>query len=349
MGIYEGVMFKMNGITEVFQKKGVKRFFIFALIVFILYMMRSMINLILLTFILSYLMNRLVEFVAKRVPLNRKLLVLLMYTLIVGLLAFGLLKYLPIITIEISELIKRITAFYTQPHDNVLINYIESIISNNQIGVYLDNGFSFLLKSFTDISKTSVEVLIALILSLFFLLEKPHLQEFTSKFKSSKIAPFYYEIEFFGKKFTRTFGKVIEAQFIIAIINCVLSVIALMMMGFPQIFGLAIMIFFLGLIPVAGVIISLIPLCLIAYTIGGFVKVIYVVIAITIIHAIEAYILNPKLMSSKTDLPVFYTFIVLIFSQNYFGVWGLIIGIPVFVFLLDVLDVTNKKIAKPLT
>ena len=34
--------------------------------------------------------------------------------------------------------------------------------------------------------------------------------------------------------------------------------------GFPQIFGLGIMIFFLGLIPVAGVIVSLIPLSLIA-------------------------------------------------------------------------------------
>lgn len=304
--------------------------------------MRSMINLILLTFIFSFLMDRLVEFTAKRIRLNRRLLVLIMYTLIVGLLAFGLVKYLPIITLEISELIKRITAFYTQPHENVVINYIETIISNNQIAAYLENGFSFLLKSFTDISKTSVEILIALILSLFFLLEKPRLQAFTSKFKSSKIAPFYNEIEFFGKKFTRTFGKVIEAQFIIAIINCVLSVIALMIMGFPQIIGLAIMIFFLGLIPVAGVFISLIPLCLIAYTIGGFIKVVYVLIAIAVIHGIEAYILNPKLMSSKTDLPVFYTFIVLIFSQNFFGVWGLIIGIPVFVFLLDVLEVTNK-------
>ena len=62
-----------------------------------------------------------------------------------------------------------------------------------------------------------------------------------------------------------------------------------------------------------------------------------------IIHGIEAYILNPKLMSSKTDLPVFYTFVVLIFSQHFFGVWGLIIGIPVFVFLLDVLDVTDTE------
>jgi predicted PurR-regulated permease PerM len=62
---------------------------------------------------------------------------------------------------------------------------------------------------------------------------------------------------------------------------------------------------------------------------------------IAVVHAIEAYILNPKLMSSKTNLPVFYTFVVLIFSEHFFGVWGLILGIPVFVFILDVLGVYN--------
>lgn len=330
-------------VAAFFQKKGVKRIIIFGLIVLILYSLRSMINLILLTFIFSYLMNRLIEFSAKRIPVHRRVLVLFMYTLIVSILTYGLIKYFPIITTEISQLIVQITAFYSQPHENAILSFIETIISKNQIAAYLENGLSFLVKSFTDISKTSIQVIIALVLSLFFLLEKPRLKEFTAKFKNSKLAPFYYEIEFFGKKFTRTFGKVIEAQFIIALVNTLLTIIALTIMGFPQLFVLAIMIFFLGLIPVAGVIISLIPLCMIAYTIGGFVKVVYVVVAITIIHAVEAYILNPKLMSAKTDLPVFYTFIVLIFSQNFFGVWGLIIGIPVFVFLLDVLEVTNKE------
>lgn len=103
------------------------------------------------------------------------------------------------------------------------------------------------------------------------------------------------------------------------------------------------MIFLLGLIPVAGVIISLVPLVVIGYSIGGIMTVIYVVIAIVIVHGIETYILNPNLMSSKTNLPVFYTFIVLIFSEHFFGIWGLIVGIPVFVFILDVLEVTNSR------
>ena len=37
---------------------------------------------------------------------------------------------------------------------------------------------------------------------------------------------------------------------------------------------------------------------------------------------------------------------VLIFSEHFLGVWGLIIGIPIFIFLLDVLDVTSDEMEK---
>lgn len=326
--------------TKFFQNKGVKRIIIFVLIALILYSMRSMINFVLLTFIFSFLMNRLVNYVTKKIPLNRNITVLVLYTVIVGSLTYGIAKYLPIIITEITQLVRQVTSFYQQPQDNVVINYIVSLLKENEITQYIEQGLTFVMKYFSDISHFALQLFLALILSLFFLLEKPRLVAFTEKFKQSKLADFYHEIEFFGGKFARTFGKVIEAQFIIAVVNSILSLIALWIMDFPQLIGLTIMIFFLGLIPVAGVIISLIPLSLIAYTIGGFIQVIYVWVTIAIIHAIEAYILNPKLMSSKTDLPIFYTFIVLIFSEHFFGVWGLIIGIPIFVFLLDVLGVT---------
>ncbi len=301
-------------------------------------------NLILLTFIFAFLMDRLSEFVAKRLPIHRKVVVVVLYIAIVGLLSLGIVKYLPVLIAEITQLVRQLFDFYSQPQENVVINYIvKQIQEKDEITNFLKQGFTFLLGYFTNVSKVSVDVFLSLILSIFYLLEKERLIDFTKKFKESKVGPFYDEIEFFSKKFAATFGKVIEAQFIIAIVNTVLTTIALSIMGFPQLFGLAIMIFFLGLIPVAGVIISLVPLCFIAYSIGGPIQVLYVVVIVAVVHAIEAYVLNPKLMSSKTNLPVFYTFIVLIFSEHFFGVWGLILGIPVFVFLLDVLDVKNEK------
>lgn len=99
------------------------------------------------------------------------------------------------------------------------------------------------------------------------------------------------------------------------------------------------MIFLLGLVPVAGVFISLIPLCVVAYGIGGFRTIIYVLILVAVLHTLESYILNPKLMAHNTKLPVFVTFLVLIIAENIFGIWGLIVGIPIVVFILDLLDV----------
>lgn len=330
-------------INNLIKSSGFKRISIFVLLALVLYGLKDMINLILFTFIFTFLMDRLVIFLSRKIPLNRKILVVASYSTIVGLLSYGLVKYLPMIIGEITALIKQITAFYTKEHDNIILNYLVSRLEEIQISNYLERGFTFLITYFTDISTFGLQILIALLMSLFFLLEKPRLIEFTKKFKKSKIASIYAEIEFFSLKFVGTFGKVIEAQIIIAVVNCILTTIALWIFGFPQLGGLSIMILFLGLIPVAGVIISLIPLVIIGYSIGGIMTVLYVFIAIMIIHAIEAYILNPNLMSSKTNLPVFYTFLVLIFSEHFFGVWGLIIGIPVFVFLLDVLEVTDNK------
>ena len=49
----------------------------------------------------------------------------------------------------------------------------------------------------------------------------------------------------------------------------------------------------------SGVIISLFPLCMIAYNIGGIMYVVYILVIVTVIHALESYVLNPKFMSQK--------------------------------------------------
>ncbi|HEO8421007.1 permease [Mycobacteroides abscessus subsp. abscessus] len=336
-------VFCVETLVQFFQKKGVKRFFILFLIGLCLYFVRSMINLLLFTFIFSFLMDRLVQFFTSKFAIKRTIAVILLYFSVLSLLIYGISTYLPVVVQQISVLVIQITDFYMQPHENVVLNFIVNIINNLSITTYLHQGFSFIFKYFTNIWGNLLQVFMAIVLSLFFLLEKDRLRLFAIRFHTSKIAPIYFECMYFGKKFVATFGKVIEAQFIIAIINCLLTTTSLYFLGFPQLFGLGIMIFLLGLIPVAGVIISFIPLCIIGYTVGGITHVISVVVLIMVIHSIEAYILNPKLMSSKTDLPVFFTFIVLIFSEHFFGVWGLIVGIPIFIFLLDILEVKSDK------
>lgn len=171
------------------------------------------------------------------------------------------------------------------------------------------------------------------------MVEKEKTILFSKNFLSSNYAWFFQDLFYFARVFVETFGVVVEVQLLIAIVNTIITTVGLGLIGFTQLPTLAIMIFFLSLIPVAGVIFSCIPLTLIAYSTGGIQTVIYVLILILVVHCIEAYILNPKFMSSRTKLPIFYTFVILLVSEKFLGVWGLIVGIPIFNFFLEILEV----------
>jgi predicted PurR-regulated permease PerM len=281
-------------------------------------------------------------------------MVALIYTIIVTLLSVTVYSYMPAIIEELNDLIRMVISFYEKPPadlpDNIVINFLVDSLKEIDLSAYLGSGFDFLMKTVTDIGKWSINLFVAVVLSLFFLLEKEKVTSFTQKFRESRVSILFADLEYFGKKFVLSFGKIIEVQFLIAFVNAILSILFLWIFGFPNLIALGIMIFLLGLIPVMGVVISLIPLCAIAFKIGGLIKIVYVLVMIAVVHALETYFLNPKFMSNKTHLPIFYTFLILLVSEHFLGVWGLILGVPIFMFLLDILDVPtglHPPIPKP--
>lgn len=337
----------MNFFRELSQLAGFRRILALLFVVLVLYFSRSMLDMILITFILTYLINRLHNSISRNVQkvirINRRITILFIYILIISLLVIAIYNYLPIFIAELNDLVNQVLSFYDHPPenlpDNILLNFLVDSMKEIDLSAYIGSGFDFLLKTVSDIGKWSLNLFVSIVLSLFFLLEKEKVTNFTVKFKQSRVAFLFNELEYFGKKFVLSFGKVIEVQFLIALVNAILSTIFLWIFGFPNLIALGIMIFLLGLIPVMGVIISLIPLCAIAFKIGGLLKIVYVLVMIAVIHAIETYFLNPKFMSNKTHMPIFYTFLILLVSEHFFGVWGLIVGVPVFMFLLDILEV----------
>ncbi len=338
----------MTTIKSIFTKQMPRRLLILLAFGVAIYLLRGMANMFLLTFIFSYLGYTAQSFVFKRAKnLNSRVLkgiIIIVYLAILTLIVYILYLYIPKIFSEVNSIIDQAVVFFNGTYENDTLNYIISLAKEFKISTYISSNYEGLIKSLTNIGKWGIDIFIALILSLFFILEKSRIVKFTSYFKNSKVKVAYEEMAFFGRKFLHSFGKVIQTQITISFINCILSMIMLSILKFPQVLGLGAMIFVLGLVPVAGVVISLVPLSIIAFTIGGFKMIIYVLILIAILHALESYILNPKLMSQKTKLPVFYTFVVLIVSEHILGIWGLIIGIPIFIFILDVLDVKNPEV-----
>ncbi|MCU6794051.1 AI-2E family transporter [Paenibacillus sp. WQ 127069] len=333
----------MDFLKKLFANVTVKRFSILILISLLLISLGGMLNLVLLTFLLAYIINSLQGFISSKinryVRINDKIVVVTIYIVLIVLLVSGISNVLPKIISQYKAISDGLIHRYNTPANDWLSEYIMNTIIGLDFQSYTKQGLGYVFKV-GDWGKT---FFLSVLLSLFFLLEKNRIKNFTAKFKTSKIAWFYNEMEYFSRKFIVSFGKVIEAQILIAIFNTIFTTIGLWILGFHYLVALSIVVFVLSLIPVAGVIISLIPLSIIGLQLGGVMMVVYLIVMIMVIHAFESYFLNPRLMSSKTKLPMFYTFVILIFSEHFFGIWGLIIGVPVFVFLLDILDVNYRE------
>ncbi|MBB6730820.1 AI-2E family transporter [Cohnella zeiphila] len=329
----------MGAIRDFFAMPTVRRITVLVIFIVLLYSIRHMLNMVLLLFLVTYVMNSLQSFlsrqISKLVPIPPNLVTILLYVIIVAGFVLGISKYVPQIVSQIVELINNLIQFLNSHQDNRFAGPLTDALNKINYQDYVHEAISYISK----LGKWLEIILIVIILSLFYLLQKRKVAAFTRKFKRSKIGWVYDELEYFGRKFVASFGKVIEVQLIIAVFNTALTMLGLWILGFPYLFALSMLVLVLSLIPVAGVVLSFIPIGLIGYQTGGWSLVIWTIVMILLIHALETYLLNPRMMAHKTKLPMFYTFVVLVFSQHFFGIWGLIIGIPIFMFLMDLLEV----------
>ncbi|MCB2306084.1 AI-2E family transporter [Clostridium estertheticum] len=341
----------MQSIKQICKKESLMKIMLFLVLVLFAYLIRSIFDLILLTFMITYLVNSmqslLVDQINKIIKVSPTIITIIIYLFITATIALLAVKYIPIAISESLLILDKMEYIDFAKNTKGVMPYLSPIVNQIDIASYAKSGIQSIMLLVTNLGKWSINFFMALLLSLVFILEKKSILNFVHKFKHSRVSGAYNYFSYFGNNFLNSFGKVIQAQIMIAITNTVLSIIGLTIMGFPQLFALAFMIFILSLVPVAGVFISLIPLCLIALKIGGVVKVVFVLIMIFVIHAIESYILNPKFMSDSTHLPIFFTFATLIISEHFMGTWGLLLGIPIVIFLLDLIGVNLSEKSKP--
>lgn len=171
--------------------------------------------------------------------------------------------------------------------------------------------------------------------------------------RDGNFAFIYHEYAAIFGKLSRAFGLIFRAQSVIALVNTFLTVLGMVAIAyiftaanFPYLLTLALIIFILGFIPVIGTFISSVPIFLIAFGFGGVSAAVAIAILIIVIHMIEAYYLNPKIVSAYTDFPVFITFLILLASEHFFGLIGFLIGIPVFLIAIDLLRDIDRFITQ---
>lgn len=180
------------------------------------------------------------------------------------------------------------------------------------------------------IASASSAFLLSLLFSFLIVLDMPNLKENVEELKKTKLSFIYVEISENIRDFANVLGRSLEAQLLIAIVNSFLTAIGITFLGLGQsVAFLSVIVFFCSFIPVAGVFISSIPICLIALQTSGLKTMVLSLVMITFIHLVEGYILNPRIYGTYMRINPVIVLIILTIGGKLFNVWGLVLGVPV--------------------
>jgi predicted PurR-regulated permease PerM len=192
--------------------------------------------------------------------------------------------------------------------------------------------------------RATATVLLALLFSFLILVDLNRIKSGISRLRNSRVGDFYEEAAPPIARFGILLGRAIEAQAAIAVLNTILTLIGLLLLGIPLVAMLSVIVFVCSFVPVLGVFISTTPIVLVALNAGGPVLSLAAIALVIVIHAVEAYLLNPIIYGKHLKLNPVLTLIILYVGYHAFGLWGMLLGVPVARYAVhDVLGVPFRE------
>lgn len=323
-----------------------KKVVIWSLFFGMLFLVRKIFVLVFLTFILCYIFNNIIIILERRTQVKRHLWTVAIYLLFVSMVTGMFFLVLPHIIQETKLFIIKLPQSadavhlylnelaHRQPQMAPVIESIkEAATIKNLLGINRDALVDFVVGFLNRTIHFTTYFLLATLFSFLILLDFPRLRMGVYALQNTRFKTAYDETAGSVAQFALVVGYTFQAQILIALINAALTALGLWFLKMETIALLASIVFFAGLIPVWGTFISSIPILLLAFNEGGIGLAGKVLLMISFVHVIEAYILNPRIVSAVLKINPLLTLIILYVGHSLFGLWGVLLGVPISVYV----------------
>ena len=306
----------------------------------LLFLFRDMFGLVFITYILCFVTHSIIEAVPKKLNLNRRLLIGIIYLLFLVVIAALVFLVMPRLVGEarsfgeqIPASLQKLEAWALATENNYALSAFERIKEFLSPDQMLFRGWAMGRALLEKGLHYTSWFFLGLLFSFMIMLDLPKLLTGVHSLRFTRLAEVYEETAGSVVLFARVVGENFRAQIIIAAINTILTAIGLYLLGIKAVVLLSTIVFFCGLIPVLGVFISSVPIFLMAVNTGGMALGVWSMVMIVVIHAIEAYFLNPRIVSAVMSLNPVMTLIILYIAHSLIGIWGMLLGVPISVYI----------------
>lgn len=295
--------------------------------------------------------------------LNKKargLSVTIAYVTFIVLIVLIIKCIFPVLKESIMDLIENaptyyhnvINVYHNLPDDSVLKN--EAIkekmqeVENFDIKQYLSLSNDKLIKylhGIINIFTGLFDTFVAIVVSVYILLQRTTIISGLRKFARAIFKKNTYEaVDKYFIKANEVFFTYISSQLLDAIVVGIILTIAMLTMKVKYAPLLGFMIGLFNLIPYFGAIFAVIIAVIITFMTGGWLKALITAIVITILQQIDANIINPKIVGGSLKVSPLLVIISVTIFGAYFGVIGMLIGVPVAVVIKTIIgDWTESR------
>ena len=320
--------------------------FILSKISFLFFPVIDFLSVVMLPVILSgllfYLLNPLVDLMEKY-KINRVLAISIIFIIIAILLIIGLAVAIPNLQRQVVIFAQNVPS-YLEDADRVIDDLVtkrlpddfrpqlEQVLAqfSTQATAWASNISSKAVNWVSALISGTSQVIVALIIMpfmLFYLLrDGKGLREYITQFLPSKLR------EPVGKVLSdvnQQLANYVRGQITVAVIVAIMFIIFFKIIGLRYAVTLGITAGILNLVPYLGSFLAMIP-ALVLGLIAGPVMLLKVIIVFIVEQTIEGRFVSPLILGSQLNIHPITILFVLLTSGSMFGIWGVLLGIPIY-------------------
>ena len=320
--------------------------FILSKISFLFFPVIDFLSVVMLPVILSgllfYLLNPLVDLMEKY-NINRVLAISIIFIIIAILLIIGLAVAIPNLQRQVVIFAQNVPS-YLEDADRVINDLVtkrlpddfrpqlEQVLANfsTQATAWASNISSKAVNWVSALISGTSQVIVALIIMpfmLFYLLrDGKGLRDYITQFLPNKLR------EPVGKvlsEVNQQLSNYVRGQITVAVIVAIMFIILFKIIGLRYAVTLGITAGFLNLVPYLGSFLAMIP-ALVLGLIAGPVMLLKVIIVFIVEQTIEGRFVSPLILGSQLNIHPITILFVLLTSGSMFGIWGVLLGIPIY-------------------
>ena len=297
---------------------------------------------VILSGLLFYLLNPLVDLMEKY-KINRVLAISIIFVIIAILLIIGLAVAIPNLQRQVVIFAQNVPS-YLEDADRVIDELVtkrlpddfrpqlEQVLANfsTQATAWASNISSKAVNWVSALISGTSQVIVALIIMpfmLFYLLrDGKGLRDYITQFLPNKLR------EPVGKVLSdvnQQLANYVRGQITVAVIVAIMFIIFFKIIGLRYAVALGVTAGVLNLVPYLGSFLAMLP-ALVLGLIAGPVMLLKVIIVFIVEQTIEGRFVSPLILGSQLNIHPITILFVLLTSGSMFGIWGVLLGIPIY-------------------